>query len=85
MMLEGLTKKRRKNPLRLYEKKEQKSFEAPHGTRESLSFPSAFLPRVHSSLALGEEWLPRVPDIWHSGKPVALGEFRFSCSGYMKR
>jgi hypothetical protein len=34
--------------------------QAPHGTRESLSFPSAFLPRVHSSLALGEEWAGEV-------------------------
>jgi hypothetical protein len=28
------------------------------GTRENLSSPSA---------TLGEEWLPRVPDFWHSG------------------
>jgi hypothetical protein len=42
------------------------------GTRGRLSSPSA---------TLGEEFLPRVPDIWHSGKPEALGEFPFSRSG----
>jgi hypothetical protein len=41
------------------------------GTRVRLSFPSA---------TLGEEFLTRVPDIWHSGKPGALGEFSFSRS-----
>jgi transposase InsO family protein len=38
---------------------------------ECISSPSA---------TLGEEFLPRVPDIWHSGKPEALGEFPFSRS-----
>ena len=32
------------------------------------------------SATLGEDWLPRVLDFWHSGKPVTLGEFRFSRS-----
>jgi hypothetical protein len=41
------------------------------GTRGTLSSPSA---------TLGEEFLPRVPDIWHSRKPGALGEFPFSRS-----
>jgi hypothetical protein len=41
------------------------------GTRESLSSPSA---------TLGEEWLPRVPDFWHSGKYLTLGESCFSRS-----
>jgi hypothetical protein len=36
------------------------------GTRGRPSSPSAFLPRV--------------PDIWHSGKPEALGEFPLSRS-----
>jgi hypothetical protein len=35
-------------------------------TRESPSSPSAFLPRV--------------PDFWHSGKSLTLGEFQFSRS-----
>jgi hypothetical protein len=38
-----------------------------------------------SSATLGEEFLPRVPDIWHSGKPGALGEFPFSRSGWRCR
>jgi hypothetical protein len=38
---------------------------------ECISSPSA---------TLGEDWLPRVPDFWHSGKTLALGEFRFSRS-----
>jgi hypothetical protein len=32
------------------------------------------------SATLGEEWLPQVPDFWHSGKHLALGEFCFSRS-----
>jgi hypothetical protein len=45
----------------------------------------ARLPRVHernssSSATLGEDWLPRVPDFWHSEKRVALGKFSFSRS-----
>jgi hypothetical protein len=38
---------------------------------ECISSPSA---------TLGEDCLPRVPDFWHSGKHVALGEFCFSSS-----
>jgi hypothetical protein len=38
---------------------------------ECISSPSA---------TLEEEFLPRVPDIWQSGKPEALGEFPFSRS-----
>jgi hypothetical protein len=38
---------------------------------ECISSPSA---------TLVEDWLPRVPDFWHSGKSLALGEFRFSRS-----
>jgi hypothetical protein len=30
------------------------------------------------SATLGEEWLPRVPDFWHSGKYLTLGESCFS-------
>jgi hypothetical protein len=41
------------------------------GTRESL--PSL-------SVTLREDWLPRVPDFWHSGKHVTLREFSFSRS-----
>jgi hypothetical protein len=33
------------------------------------------------SATLGEDLLPRVPEIWQSGKRVALGKFSFSRSG----
>jgi len=39
---------------------------------ECYSFPSA---------TLEEDWLCQVPDFWHSGKPVTLGEFCLSRSG----
>jgi hypothetical protein len=32
------------------------------------------------SATLGEDWLPRVLDFWHSGKHVTLGEFSFTRS-----
>jgi hypothetical protein len=35
------------------------------------------------SATLGEEWLPRVPDFWHSGKYLTLGESCFSRSASM--
>ena len=42
----------------------------------------AIFPECNSSpsATLGEDCLPRVPDFWHSGKHVALGEFCFSRS-----
>jgi hypothetical protein len=42
-----------------------------------LVFPECF---SSPSATLGEDCLPRVPDFWHSGKHVALGEFCFSRS-----
>jgi hypothetical protein len=42
----------------------------------------AIFPECSSSpsATLGEDWLPRVPDFWHSGKCVALGKVCFSRS-----
>jgi hypothetical protein len=42
----------------------------------------AIFPECNSSpsATLGEDCLPRVPDFWHSGKHVALGEYCFSRS-----
>jgi hypothetical protein len=37
------------------------------------------------SATLGEDWLPRVPDFWHSGKCVALGKDCFSRSDKKKK
>jgi hypothetical protein len=56
-------------------------------------FASASLPRVlHSGkiafpecLSSPSAFLPRVLDIWHSGKPEALGEFPFSRSISLSR
>jgi hypothetical protein len=61
-------------------------------TRGRRLSPSVTLPRVpwvlrHSGKPLfpecntREDWLPWVPDFWHSGKSLALREFRFSRSG----
>jgi hypothetical protein len=46
-------------------------------------FRVPFFPECNSSpsATLGEDCLPRVPDFWHSGKYVALGEYCFSRSG----
>jgi hypothetical protein len=45
-------------------------------------FRVPFFPECNSSpsATLGEDCLPRVPDFWHSGKHVALGEYCFSRS-----
>jgi hypothetical protein len=46
-----------------------------------MAFPECLpSPRVMRFPALGKDWLPRVPDFWHSGKNLALGEFHFSRS-----
>jgi hypothetical protein len=34
------------------------------------------------SATLREDWLPQVPDFWHSGKPATLGKFYLSRSVY---
>jgi hypothetical protein len=45
-------------------------------------FRVLFFPECNSSpsATLGEDCLPQVPDFWHSGKHVALGEYCFSRS-----
>jgi hypothetical protein len=45
-------------------------------------FRVPFFPECNSSpsATLGEDCLPRVPNFWHSGKHVALGEYCFSRS-----
>jgi hypothetical protein len=42
-----------------------------YGSRGNLSSPRA---------TLRKDWLPRVLDFWHSGKPLTLGKFPFSRS-----